>query len=144
MVSDGALATKDRLELAQAKLPHRVVPQSGLPVRLQVKRRPNTTTAKVMELLREVFGQEVELLPKERRRDTVYLECNGRVCHRMLRHYGGENYVHGHAGDERQRRNRQRRRREKAALYQAQYKLVDEFDILPIREDKKTIVWDLC
>ena len=108
---------------------------------LSVMRRPNTTTAKLVSQLEAVFGS-VTLVTNRLGGDIATLECNDR-CIRQLWHYGGENYVHGHARDERKLRQRRFRRRNHASLYEARHGLVDEFDLLPIREDKRTIIFDL-
>lgn len=73
-------------------------------------------------------------------------------CQRVAFAYGGKNSVSGHAKIERKLRRRKLRQRERAALGQIRrlnYRKVlqnnyrHEFDVLPIREDARTIQFDL-
>jgi hypothetical protein len=73
-------------------------------------------------------------------------------CQRMTFAYGGKNSVSGHVKIERKFRRRKLRQRERAALEQIRrlnYRKVSqnnyrhEFDVLPIREDARTIQFDL-
>jgi len=65
-------------------------------------------------------------------------------CQRKTFAYGGKNSVSGHAKIERKFRRRKLRQRERAALEQVKKSCyMDDFDLLPVREDARTILFDL-
>ena len=69
---------------------------------------------------------------------------NPRECTRVTYRYGGKNSAGGcRAKCERKQRRRRLRQRERAALHQVLGSRNHDFDLLPIREDNRTIYYDL-
>ena len=65
-------------------------------------------------------------------------------CSRSVVFYGGIRSYGGHAKYERKYRRRQIRQRERHALERVRKSSYqDDFDLLPVREDRRTIDWDL-
>jgi hypothetical protein len=112
-------------------------------VHVSVAKRHNTTAAKVLRQLQTAFD-DVELhISQWTEPGRVTLECGSETCTRNLYHTGGERYLGGAACIESKFRRRRIRQCERVAMHRVLAGEKEDFDILPIREDKRTIHYDL-
>lgn len=141
---------------AKARLKIRSVVIDKERVSFSAWRRRSLTKPKLFAQLRDIFGEEAIEVPFVKHDfgggASVRLECTEKWCGRTLWHYGGENYLGGAKSYERQFRRQRIRQKERAELQRLKKlcrirrpnrRHYDDFDILPIREDNRTIYFDL-